>query len=341
MVNDYQEFLNIKRYLTLQIQTLKVSLSKEKESSVENKADDKLRTQLESDLELLIQKREGIIKNLTRYRLEELHLQAQKSLAELSGPNSIVDKLMLERKKRIYSLASLPTIRKIKNLRNISLVKKIEKRTEIEKFLTNEDIFLIETILRREGVSRAAFSKYLNITVDSVKRMSDKGDNSQSIFETKEILPERKNEKNEIDTIDTKNYLNKKIANTTNQNVTTDIFLEKMNQLENKLESKLINLLESVALKIKEVEEVKEDDRKTGDVENRFENLPKNSDLHSFRCNTWIVNEMHKIAGKKKWTIKKSINIAMLLFLENYQEELEDEDEVLRNKFNNSNTNMC
>lgn len=322
----------------MQIQTLKVSLSKEKESSVENKADDKLRTQLESDLELLIQKREGIIKNLTRYRLEELHLQAQKSLAELSGPNSIVDKLMLERKKRMYSFSSLPTIRKIKNLRNISLVKKIEKRTEIEKFLTNEDIFLIETILRREGVSRAAFSKYLNITVDSVKRMSDKGDNSQSILETKKILPERKNEKNEIDTIDTigtidtKNYLNKKIANTTtNQNVTTDIFLEKMNQLE----SKLSDLLESVALKIKEVEEVKEDDRKTGDVESRFENLPKNSDVHSFRCNTWIVNEMHKIAGKKKWTIKKSINIAMLLFLENYPEEFEDEDEdeVLRNKY--------
>ena len=336
MVNDYQEFLNIKRYLTLQIQTLKVSLSKEKESSVENKADDKLRTQLESDLELLIQKREEIIKNLTRYRLEELHLQAQKSLAELSGPNSIVDKLMLERKKRMYSLSSLPTIRKIKNLRNISLVKKIEKRTEIEKFLTNEDIFLIETILRREGVSRAAFSKYLNITVDSVKRMSDKGDTIQSSLETKEILPERKNEKNEIDTIDTKNYLNKKIANTTtntNQNVTTDIFLEKMNQLESKLESKLSDLLESVALKIKEVEEVKEDDRKTGDVESRFENLPKNSDVHSFRCNTWIVNEMHKIAGKKKWTIKKSINIAMLFFLENYQEEFDDEDEVLRNKY--------
>ena len=241
MVNDYQEFLNIKRYLTLQIQTLKRSLSKEKESSVENKADDKLRTQLESDLELLIQKREGIIKNLTRYRLEELHLQAQKSLAELSGPNSIVDKLMLERKKRIYSLASLLTIRKIKNFRNVSLVKKIEKRTKIEKFLTNEDIFLIETILRREGVSRAAFSKYLNITVASVKRMSDKGDSIQSSLETKDILPERKNEKNEIDTIDTigtKNYLNKKIANTTtntNQNVTTDIFLEKMNQLESKL----------------------------------------------------------------------------------------------------------
>ena len=337
MVNDYQEFLNIKRYLTLQIQTLKVSLSKEKESSVENKADDKLRTQLESDLELLIQKREGIIKNLTRYRLEELHLQAQKSLAELSGPNSIVDKLMLERKKRMYSLSSLPTIRKIKNLRNISLVKKIEKRTEIEKFLTNEDIFLIETILRREGVSRAAFSKYLNITVDSVKRMSDKGDSIQSSLETKNILPERKNEKNEIDTIgtiDTKNYLNKKIANTTpTPNVTTDILLEKMNQLESKLESKLSDLLESVALKIKEVEEVKEDDRKTGDVESRFENLPKNSDVHSFRCNTWIVNEMHKRAEKKKWTIKKSINIAMLFFLENYQEEFDDEDEVLRNKY--------
>ena len=313
MVNDYQEFLNIKRYLTLQIQTLKVSLSKEKESSVENKADDKLRTQLESDLELLIQKREGIIKNLTRYRLEELHLQAQKSLAELSGPNSIVDKLMLERKKRIYSLASLPTIRKIKNFRNVSLVKKIEKRTEIEKFLTNEDIFLIETILRREGISRAAFSKYLNITVDSVKRMSDKGDNSQSILETKEILPERKNEKNEIDTIgtigtiDTKNYLNKKIANTTpTPNVTTDILLEKMNQLENKLESKLTCLLESVALKIKEVREEKEDRGDLGDIERKFETFPKNSAVHAFRCNTWIVNEMHKIAGKKKNGLSKN-----------------------------------
>ena len=71
---------------------------------------------------------------------------------------------------------------------------------------------------------------------------------------------------------------------------------------------------------------MKEDDRKTGDVESRFENLPKNSDVHSFRCNTWIVNEMHKIAGKKKWTIKKSINIAMLFFLENFQEKEEKKE---------------
>jgi hypothetical protein len=89
------------------------------------------------------------------------------------------------------------------------------------------------------------------------------------------------------------------------------------------------------------VREEKEDRGDLGDIERKFETFPKNSAVHAFRCNTWIVNEMHKIAGKKKWTIKKSINIAMLLFLENYPEEFEDEDEVLRNKFNNSNTNMC
>jgi hypothetical protein len=47
-----------------------------------------------------------------------------------------------------------------------SLVKKIDKRAEIEKFLTNEDIFLIETTLRNQGISKAALSKYLNITID-------------------------------------------------------------------------------------------------------------------------------------------------------------------------------
>ncbi len=120
----------------MQIQTLKVSLSKEKESSVENKADDKLRTQLESDLELLIQKREGIIKNLTRYRLEELHLQAQKSLEELSGPNSIVDKLMLERKKRIYSLASRVNS-EIHNL-FMEIIEKKDSKPEVYKTIYDE-----------------------------------------------------------------------------------------------------------------------------------------------------------------------------------------------------------
>lgn len=47
-----------------------------------------------------------------------------------------------------------------------SLVKKIDKPVEIEKFLTNEDIFLIEITLGNQGVSKAALSKYLNITID-------------------------------------------------------------------------------------------------------------------------------------------------------------------------------
>ena len=83
-----------------------------------------------------------------------------------------------------------------------SLVKKIDKRAEIEKFLTNEDIFLIETTLRNQGVSRAAFSKYLNITIDSMKRMSDNGNNGypngdniqiiSEIIETKETKETKK-----------------------------------------------------------------------------------------------------------------------------------------------------
>jgi hypothetical protein len=214
-------------------------------------------------------------------------------------------------------------VTKIKNFRNVSLVKKIDKRAEIEKFLTNEDIFLIETILPNQGVSRAALSKYLNITIDSVKRMYDKGDH-EIILETKEILPEIKNETNRIDT---DNYLNKKIA--TNQNVTADILLEKINQLESKLENKLNNLSESVALKIKEVGE---DYARTGDIESRLEEIPKDSSVHAFRCNSWIVNALHKIAERKKWTIKKSINIAMLLFIQNYEEEFDDEEE-LTNEF--------
>jgi hypothetical protein len=157
--------------------------------------------------------------------------------------------------------------------------------------------------------------------------MYDKGDNIQIILETKEILPEIKNKKNKIDT---KNYLNKKIAST--QNVTTDIFLEKLNELENKLESTLSDLSESVALKIKEV---KEDRARTGDVESRLEAIPKDTSVHAFRCNSWIVNVLHKIAERKKWTIKKSINIAMLLFIENYQEDENnnDDEEKLTNEF--------
>lgn len=231
-----------------------------------------------------------------------------------------------------------------------SLITKIDKRVEIEKFLTNEDIFLIETTLRNQGVSRAAFSKYLNITIDSMKRMSDNGDNGypngdniqiiSEIIETKEIketkekwIPEIKNEKNKIETIetiDTKNYLNKKIAS--NQNVTTDILLEKINQLESKLESKFTDLSESVALKIKEVREERGDRE---DIESRFEAFPKDTAVHAFRCNSWIVKEVYKIAEKKKWTIKKSINIAMLLFIENYQEDEDnnDDEEKLTNEF--------
>ena len=113
--------------------------------------------------------------------------------------------------------------------------------------------------------------------------------------------------------IDTKNYLNKKIAS--NQNVTTDILLEKINQLE----SKLSELSESVALKIKEVREEKEDRGDLGDIERKFEafpNFPKDTAVHAFRCNSWIVKELYKIAEKKKWTIKKSINIAMVLFID-------------------------
>ena len=157
--------------------------------------------------------------------------------------------------------------------------------------------------------------------------MSDKSDNIQIILETKKILPETKNKKNKIDT---KNYLNKKIASP--QNVTTDIFLEKINQLESKLESTLSDLSESVALKIKEV---KEDRARTGDIESRFEAIPKDTGVHAFRCNTWIVKELYIIAERKKWTIKKSINIAMLLFIENYQEDEDnnDDEEKLTNEF--------
>jgi hypothetical protein len=137
--------------------------------------------------------------------------------------------------------------------------------------------------------------------------------------------------------IDTKNYLNKKIAS--NQNVTTDILLEKINQLE----SKLSELSESVALKIKEVreeKEEKEDRGDLGDIERKFEtfpNFPKDTAVHAFRCNSWIVKELYKIAEKKKWTIKKSINIAMVLFIENYKndedEDNNDDEEKLTNEF--------
>jgi hypothetical protein len=124
--------------------------------------------------------------------------------------------------------------------------------------------------------------------------------------------------------MDTNNYLNKKIASS--QNVTMETLLEKINQLESKLESKLTNLSESVALKIKEV---KEERIETGEIETRLEAIPKESGVHAFRCNNLIVNGLHQIANRKKWTIKKSINIAMLLFIENYEKEEFDDKEDL------------
>lgn len=105
---------NMKRYLTAQIQEITAALKYEEKLSVDKRLDEKTRNQLNSDLLQLKKEREEITQKIKRFRTDSLHLQAKKTLEELSGANNVIDKLITEGKKKPISLLALPAMKKKK-----------------------------------------------------------------------------------------------------------------------------------------------------------------------------------------------------------------------------------
>ena len=102
---------NMKRYLTTQIQEITSTLKYDDKLVVEKRLDEKIKTQLNSDLLQLKKERQEIIQKIRRFRTDSLHLQAKKTLEELSGTNNVIDKIISEGKKKPISLLALPVVR--------------------------------------------------------------------------------------------------------------------------------------------------------------------------------------------------------------------------------------
>lgn len=92
---------------------------------------------------------------------------------------------------------------------------------------------------------------------------------------------------------------------------------------------------------LKELKEIildqKEGDLKLKDnqeIEDKFEKYPDTVGLHTFRLNMWILEEFLQLVDKKDWKIQTSISKAMLLFIDNYKddEDNNDDEEKLTNE---------
>jgi hypothetical protein len=81
---------NMKRYFTSQIQEITSSLKYDEKLAVEKRMDEKSKIQLTSDLLQLKKERAEIIQKIKRFRTDSLHLQAKKTLEEVSGKNIIL-----------------------------------------------------------------------------------------------------------------------------------------------------------------------------------------------------------------------------------------------------------
>lgn len=112
------EMQAMKRYLTFQIQEITSILKYDEKLSVERQLDEKSKTQMTSDLLKLKKERNEIMQKVKRFRLESLHLQAKKTLEELTGANNVIDKIISEEKRKPISLLDLPVVRKKKPKRS-------------------------------------------------------------------------------------------------------------------------------------------------------------------------------------------------------------------------------
>jgi hypothetical protein len=119
MINNVlkSDLENMKRYVTSQVQEITSSLKYDEKLAVEKRMDEKSKIQLTSDLLQLKKERAEIIQKIKRFRTDSLHLQAKKTLEEISGTNNVIDKLISEGKRKPISLLALPVVR-IKKKKN-------------------------------------------------------------------------------------------------------------------------------------------------------------------------------------------------------------------------------
>jgi hypothetical protein len=113
-----RELQAMKCYSTFQIQEITSILKYDEKLSVEKQLDEKSKTQLTSDLLQLKKERNEIMQKVKRFRLDSLHLQAKKTLDELTGANNVIDKMISEGKRKPISLFALPVVQKKKKKRS-------------------------------------------------------------------------------------------------------------------------------------------------------------------------------------------------------------------------------
>ena len=61
-------------------------------------------------------------------------------------------------------------------------------------------------------------------------------------------------------------------------------------------------------------------------IEELFEEFPNVNSPHSVRSNDWLLAELQRIARKKNWSTQSAVNKALLLFIDHYQEDFEDQE---------------
>jgi len=66
--------------------------------------------------------------------------------------------------------------------------------------------------------------------------------------------------------------------------------------------------------------------KKGQEIEELFEEFPNVNSPHSVRSNDWLLAELQRIARKKNWSTQSAVNKALLLFIDHYQEDFEDQE---------------